>query len=112
MRQEVVTAMAQAYEQARIDEVRNTPVVTVIDEPEVPALPEPRGRLLKLLLGAVLGTMVGFGIAFVVEYGERAESEKNEEYGEFRTLLRDAWTDLFDLRRSRRSPPVIEDSEV
>jgi uncharacterized protein involved in exopolysaccharide biosynthesis len=112
MRQEVVTAMAQAYEQARIEEVRNTPVVTVIDEPEVPALPEPRGRLLKLLLGAMLGTMAGLGIAFVVEYGERAESEKNEEYGEFRTLLRDASTDFFDLRRSRRSPPVIDDREV
>jgi len=112
MRQEVVTAMAQAYEQARIDEVRNTAVVTVIDEPEVPALPEPRGRLMKLLLGAMLGTVAGFGIVFVVEYGERAGSEKNEEYGEFRTLLRDAWTDFFDLRRSRRSPPVTEDSEV
>jgi uncharacterized protein involved in exopolysaccharide biosynthesis len=112
MRQEVVTAMAQAYEQARIEEVRNTPVVTVIDEPEVPALPEPRGRARKLLLGAMLGTLAGFSIAFVVEYGERAESEKNEAYGEFRTLLRDAWTDFFDLRRSRRSPPVTEDSEV
>jgi uncharacterized protein involved in exopolysaccharide biosynthesis len=112
MRQEVVTAMAQAYEQARIEEVRNTPVVTVIDEPEVPALPEPRGRGLKLLLGAMLGTLAGLGIAFVVEYGDRAESENDEEYGEFRTLLRDTWTDFFDLRRSRRSPPVTEDSEV
>jgi uncharacterized protein involved in exopolysaccharide biosynthesis len=112
MRQEVVTAMAQAYEQARIDEVRNTPLVTVIDEPEVPALPEPRGRLLKLLSGALLGTVMGFGIALVVEYGERARSEKNEEYGELRRLLRDAWADFFDLRRSRRPPPVTEDSEV
>ncbi len=34
MRQELVTAMAQAYEQARVDEVRNTPVITVIDQPE------------------------------------------------------------------------------
>jgi uncharacterized protein involved in exopolysaccharide biosynthesis len=112
MRQELVTGMAQAFEQARIEEVRNTPVVTVIDEPEVPALPEPRGRVLKLLLGAILGTMAGFGVAFVVEYGARAESEKNQEYGEFRTLLRDARTDFFDLRRSRRPPPVTEDSEV
>ena len=56
--------------------------------------------------------MAGFGLAFVVEYGERAESEKNEEYGEFRTLLRDAWTDFFDLRRFRRPPAVTEDSEV
>jgi uncharacterized protein involved in exopolysaccharide biosynthesis len=112
MRQELVTAMAQAYEQARIDEVRSTPVLTVIDKPEIPALPESRGRLMKLLLGAMLGTLAGFGIGFVVEYGERAEREENEEYGEFRALLRGAWTDFFDLGRSRRSPPVTEDSEV
>jgi len=112
MRQEVVTVMAQAYEQARIEEVRTTPVVTVMDEPEVPAFPEPRGRVLTLLQVAMLGTMAGFGLAFVVEYGERAESEKNEEYGEFRTLLRDAWPDFLDLRRFRRSPPVTEDPEV
>ena len=34
VRQELVTAMAQAYEQARVDEVRNAPVITVIDQPE------------------------------------------------------------------------------
>jgi uncharacterized protein involved in exopolysaccharide biosynthesis len=49
-------------------------VVTVIEEPEVPALPEPRGRVLKLLVGAMLGTISGVAIAFVVEYGGSAES--------------------------------------
>jgi uncharacterized protein involved in exopolysaccharide biosynthesis len=111
MRQELVTAMAQAYEQARIDEVRTTPVLTTIDEPQAPSLPEPRGRLLKLILGGILGTMVGFGLAFVVEYGERAESEQNEEYREFRNVLKDAWKDLFGVRRSRRSAPITADSE-
>jgi uncharacterized protein involved in exopolysaccharide biosynthesis len=111
MRQELVTAMAQAHEQARIDEVRTTPVVTIIDEPQAPSLPEPRGRLLKLLLGGILGTIVGLGLAFVVEYGERAESEQNEEYREFRNVLKDAWKDLFGLRRPRRPPPMTADSE-
>ena len=64
MRQELVTAMAQAYEQARIDEVRNTPLITVIDRPEPAALPDPRW-LLEIVLGLSLGMMVGFGLAFV-----------------------------------------------
>ena len=33
MRQELVTSLAQAYERARIEEVRNTPVITLIDPP-------------------------------------------------------------------------------
>ena len=101
MRQELVTAMAQAYEQARIDEVRTTPVITVIDEPEAPGLPEPRGRLRKLLLGAIFGTLVGFGVVFVAGVVERAEKEQSEEYRAFRQLMRDAKRDFFGLRGSR-----------
>ena len=52
MRQDLVSAIAQAYEQARIEEVRNLPVITVIDHPEPPALADPRGRLMMLVLGS------------------------------------------------------------
>jgi uncharacterized protein involved in exopolysaccharide biosynthesis len=34
--------LAQAYEQARIEEVRDTPVITVIEAPMLPARPDPR----------------------------------------------------------------------
>ncbi|MDA1095664.1 MAG: Wzz/FepE/Etk N-terminal domain-containing protein [Chloroflexi bacterium] len=112
MRQELVTAMAQAYEQARIDEVRNTPVITVIDQPEPPALPDPRGRLRKLLLGLTLGMVVGFGLAFIREFGERAKTEESQAYGEFRGVLKDAKRNLFGLRRSRRPDPNPVDSDA
>ncbi len=103
MRQELVTAMAQAFEQARIDEVRNTPVITMIDQPEPPALPDPRGTLVKLLLGAILGLIVGFGLAFIRELGERARNEESEAYGDFQQVLKDAKGDLFGLHRSKGS---------
>ena len=112
MRQELVTAMAQAYEQARIDEVRNLPVITVIDQPEPPALPNPRGRLLKLILGLIIGLMAGFALAFLKDFGERAKNEKSEAYGEFRKVLKDAKGDLLGLRRSRRPGPSPADSDA
>ena len=110
MRQELVTALAEAYEQARIDEVRNTPVITVIDQPEPPALPDRRGRLLKLLLGVILGMMVGIGFAFMKEFGERAK-EEGQAYREFQDLLKDTKADLFGFRRSSRLDPSPADSE-
>ena len=112
MRQELVSAMAQAYEQARIDEVRNTPVITVIDQPESPALPDPRGRLRKLLLGLTLGSVAGFGLAFIQEFNARAKSGKSDAYGEFQLLLKGAKRDPFGLRRSRRSAPSSAESDA
>ena len=112
MRQELVTAMAQAYEQARIDEVRNTPVITVIDQPEPPALPDSRGRLLKLVVGLILGMMLGFGLSFIREFGERAKTEESQAYGEFQQVLKDARGDPFGLRRSSRPAPSSPDSDA
>ena len=112
MRQELVTAMAQAYEQARIDEVRNIPITSVIDQPEPPALPDPHRRLLMLFLGLTLGLIAGFGLALVREFGERAKNEESEAYGEFQRVLKDTKRDLFGIRRSRRPAPSPADSDA
>ena len=42
-RQQLYSSLAQAYEQARLDEVRATPVISVLDQPARPTRPEPRG---------------------------------------------------------------------
>ena len=39
MQQQVYSSLAQAFEQARIEEVRNTPVVTLVDPPNLPGQP-------------------------------------------------------------------------
>ena len=110
MRQEFASAMAQAYEQARSEEVRNTPAITLIDHPEVPALPDARGRLLKLVLGLVLGLMAGLVFAFAREFGKREKAEESRAYGEFQEVLSEAKRDLFGLRRSSRTARGSEDS--
>jgi uncharacterized protein involved in exopolysaccharide biosynthesis len=101
MRQELATAMAQAYEQARIDEVRAAPVITVIDEPEPPALADPRGRLRRMALGTIVGMIMGFGLALIREFSVRAKDEGTETYGEFQDALKDLKGNLFGFRRSR-----------
>jgi uncharacterized protein involved in exopolysaccharide biosynthesis len=42
MRQQLYTTLIQSYESARIDEVRNTPVITVMEAPDLPARPDAR----------------------------------------------------------------------
>lgn len=65
MRQQVYTSLAQAYEQARIDEVRNMPSIIVLEHPEIAYAPVPHRILSRLLLGLVLGAVLGLLLGFL-----------------------------------------------
>jgi len=90
MRQELLTSLAQSYESARIEEVRNTPLVTLVEQPRVAALPDPRRRPLIVASGLVFGLMLGFFGAFLANYVERARKNGGSELEEFSSLWRDA----------------------
>jgi uncharacterized protein involved in exopolysaccharide biosynthesis len=67
MKNSVLTTLVQSHEQARIQEVRDTPVITVLQAPFVPPGPDERRLLLAIALGIVLGGMAGVVLAFLVE---------------------------------------------
>jgi uncharacterized protein involved in exopolysaccharide biosynthesis len=70
LRQQVFTQLAQAYEQARMDEVRNTPVVTVVENPEGSAR-RAGNRWLDLVVWVVFGTGLAVLAAYAAESWER-----------------------------------------
>lgn len=55
--QGVVSTLSQAFEQARIEEVRDTPLITVIEVPERPVRAESRALVVKTVLAFVLGAI-------------------------------------------------------
>jgi uncharacterized protein involved in exopolysaccharide biosynthesis len=59
LKQQVFTSLTQSYEEVRIREVRDTPVITLVEEPAVPNIPEASGRLWAIVLGILLGTFIG-----------------------------------------------------
>jgi uncharacterized protein involved in exopolysaccharide biosynthesis len=67
LRQQIYTGLLQSREEARIREVRDTPVITVIEAPQVPILPAPRRALLKAVAGGLAGAILGLVIAWIAE---------------------------------------------
>jgi len=99
LRQQVYATLAQGYEQARIDEVRDTPQLTIIDRPEGSA--RPVGSLVAdaamwLLIGGVLGVM----LALAQEFLARQRAQDPAGYEELREL---AARQLTPSRRVKRS---------
>jgi uncharacterized protein involved in exopolysaccharide biosynthesis len=69
LRQQLYISLAQAYEQARVEEVRQTPQVTVLTEPEGTV---DRSRLLPtILLFGFLGGVFGLSVALAMEWIDR-----------------------------------------
>ena len=65
--QQIYTTVAQRYELANIEAVRNTPIVTVLDAPEGLVEAQPRHTAIISIGALVLGVIIGGGLALGVE---------------------------------------------
>jgi uncharacterized protein involved in exopolysaccharide biosynthesis len=83
LRQEMHMTWLKSREDARIREVRNTPVITVLEEPRLPTVNEPRKIALKTILGLVLGGGAGVAWALVAGWLASLRGTPNPEEREF-----------------------------
>lgn len=97
-RQSLFSALAQAYEQARLDEVRETPAISIVEQPEIPALPKPRRIAVRAPLALILGGIVGLLFAMLIEVARSLPSADPAGFDIVRTEVRRA------LRLVRRQP--------
>ncbi len=94
MRQDLYTALAKQYDAARTEEIRDNPVISVIEPAESPLTPNPPIWPTKAIMGAVLGAMVGVFAAFVHAYFARRRDEETDEYEQLADLKRRTADDL------------------
>jgi len=84
--QEVYLTLRRDYEQARIEEVNDTPVITVVD-PAVSPVRQSRWREVLVLLAFVLGGVIGVVGAWTGGRLDRLRREEQDGYREFTGLL-------------------------
>lgn len=112
MRQQVYVTLAQTYEQARIDELRAFPVLSVIQEPRSPLHPNPRGLGKRGVLALAIGVFLGTLFALLREYFARLAVLDQEAVVEFSTLRKKILNDLkhpFSFGRRSRSVGTRQD---
>lgn len=98
LQQQVYTSLAKLYEDARIEEVRNTPVITIVDRPEDGARRAGGGLFVNGLLAIVLGGVLSTGLALARDGFQRQRKAAPGEYEEFVTLWHAAFGRLLPGR--------------
>jgi uncharacterized protein involved in exopolysaccharide biosynthesis len=89
IRQEVYLTLRREYETARIEEVNDTPVITVIDRATPPQEKSKPKRRLLVVVAFMLGGIVGVFWAAGGEYFDRARRSNDKDYQQFSTLLKE-----------------------
>lgn len=94
LRQQVVSGLAQGVEQARLEESRNLPVITVVEAPVRPALPDSRRLVLKALFAAIVSATALLALALAGEWRRRLALLNPALSAEMESLAAEAAGDL------------------
>jgi uncharacterized protein involved in exopolysaccharide biosynthesis len=106
VQQGVVSTLVQSYEDVRIREVRDTPVITIVEPPTASTLPDPRRRALTVLAGLLAGVLIGIVIALSRDVLARRRAAGDPQTDEFLRQLRAMWSGLKrPFRRAAASQP-------
>lgn len=99
IQQEVFLTLNREFETARIEEVNDTPVLTVVDSAAVPQERARPRRVRLVIVWGILGLIAGVFGAFGAEYFARLKAEDGQLYGRFRRVLHGVADDLHWARR-------------
>lgn len=81
-RRQLYFTLLELYEKARLEEVRNTPVITVVDHPSGFAKPNARGTVRFGIIGLLVGGVLGIFGALGLEFLRMAGSSQREDVRE------------------------------
>jgi uncharacterized protein involved in exopolysaccharide biosynthesis len=100
LRQQVFNSLVQSREEARIREVRDTPVITVLESGRLPTMQEPRKSVQKALVGGIMGGVLGVLFAFLAQRLAIARETASPDSREFFGLLEESVPRFLRPRRA------------
>ena len=98
----VFTTLKQQLEMTKIEEVKESALVQVLDPPEAPLYRDSPKRKRSVFLSLILGFGLAVGLAFVKEYASNSDDEEKGKLREITELTKTNIADLIPFRRKRR----------
>jgi uncharacterized protein involved in exopolysaccharide biosynthesis len=87
LRQDVLTTLARSLEQAKIEEVKASPVLTIVEAPRVSPVPDRRRLALKMIIAGILGLGVAAALAVVDGYSRTLMSADGPRAARLRATI-------------------------
>ncbi len=101
LKQEVFITLSKAYEEARIAEVRDTPVLTIIDTAVAPARWTSPRRMLNVVVAFFVGCFIGVAAALLFDLRDRLGQGDRRDYQAFKAAWSDARREIASVFRRR-----------
>ena len=98
---QVRTALRQSFEQARLEEVKQTPLFTIIEDPHLPVVPDSRRAKAWLLVGAMVGMLAALIWVVVKEYWSYLKRAYPQHSAKLQGEVQQSLSDLRLLSRSK-----------
>jgi uncharacterized protein involved in exopolysaccharide biosynthesis len=89
LRNQVLGQLQANLEQARLDEVRDTPVISPIDDPVIPPLPDPLNIVVSLAAALIIAVVVGGAAAVLLPLADESGLDEIRVNAETAVLVRD-----------------------
>jgi len=96
----VFTTLKQQLEMTKIDEVKESALVQVLDPPEAPLYRDKPKRKLSVLLSLILGFGFAIVVAFIREYASNSDEEEKGKLREIVELTKNNILDLISLKKN------------
>jgi uncharacterized protein involved in exopolysaccharide biosynthesis len=90
LNQQLYLSLAQTLEHSRLEEVRTTPLIMVVERPEGFVMPNPRGTVRNAIIAFLVGAMGAVLVAFLQERVRETRAAGAGEYQQFERSLREA----------------------
>ena len=98
----VFTSLKQQLEAAKIEEVKESDYVIILDEPEIPLYPSRPQKRLNVILAGLVGIGLGIVLAFIKEFVRNRDEEEREKLSEVKRYFFKNISDFLPQRFTKK----------